>query len=399
MGTVTIFFKPSSVPGREGTLHFRLHHPAGDRTCSSHLTLRQQEWNPLSQRVVAATAERHTRSEAIALQLGRQKKQLEKHLQEAAAAGADRPAAAAVAAFRNAGKITFTAYLLRRIEELERCDRLGTASNYRRAAGSLSRFADGRDLPFGALTPRFVAGYEAWLRQRGVQPNSISFYMRILRAVYNRACTEGLALPPHPFHAVYTGVDRTRKRAVDEKVLRRLRELDLGRRKGLAFARDLFLLSFYCRGMAFADMAYLRRTDLRDGVLTYHRRKTGRRQSVRLERCMQAIISGHDRRETEFLLPILTTRDPEEQYRQYRSALARYNRNLRCLSRLLRLPAALSSYVARHSWATIARKRMIPLSLISEGMGHASEATTRIYLASIDQSLLDKANRKVIGGI
>lgn len=397
MGTVSIFFRPSSVPGREGTLHFRLHHPAGDYTCSSHLKLQRQEWDSHAQHAFAANAERKTYVRDVGRRIERQAALLETLLQEALAAGCDDPAAEAAAAFRRAGKRSFTSYLRFRIGQLEQYGKLGTASNYRRTANSLDRFTQRRDISFESLTPHFVAAYEKWLMQSGVRPNSVSFYMRILRAVYNRARTEGIVLPPHPFHTVYTGVERTRKRAVDEGVLRRLRELDLGHRKGLAFARDLFLLSFYCRGMAFADMAYLRRSDLRDGTLTYRRRKTGRRLSVRLERCMQEILSPYMRSGNEFLLPILSSNNPEEQFRQYRAALTRYNRNLSRLSRLLHLSARLTSYVARHSWATIARNRMIPLTLISEGMGHASESTTRIYLASLDQSLLDEANRKVIG--
>ena len=151
--------------------------------------------------------------------------------------------------------------------------------------------------------------------------------------------------------------------------------------------------------MAFVDMAFLRRDDLKNGALVYCRRKTGQRLIIRIEDCIREILDRHTSRGSEYLLPILPSANAANPYRSYRLALSRYNHRLRVLSQLLRLTHPLTSYVSRHSWATVARNRRIPVSVISEGMGHASEKTTRIYLATLDQSLLDRANRKVIRGL
>lgn len=140
---------------------------------------------------------------------------------------------------------------------------------------------------------RFVEEYGEWLRRRGVVRNTVSFYMRVLRSVYNRAVGERLVAQTYPFGNVYTGIDRTRKRAVDERIIGRLSRLDLRGSAPLALARDLFVFSYCARGMAFVDMAFLRRQDIRDGVVHYVRHKTGQPLSVRLEPCMQAIVARY----------------------------------------------------------------------------------------------------------
>ena len=244
-----------------------------------------------------------------------------------------------------------------------------------------------------------TAAYEAYLiRRRGLTPNTSSFYMRILRAVYNRAVNQGLTAQNNPFRGVYTGVARTAKRAIPQQALRRIRDMQLPEDGPLAFARDMFLFSFYTRGMSFVDMAYLRKTDLKNGTLAYRRRKTGQLLQIRWEPCMQEILERHEATaESAFLLPIIT--DPSEGRRQYVQASHRINRNLKAIGTAAGLAAPLSMYVARHTWASIARSRHIPLSVISDGMGHDSEATTQIYLASIDNCEIDKANRLIIKSI
>lgn len=156
----------------------------------------------------------------------------------------------------------------------------------------------------------------------------------------------------------------------------------------------MFMFSFYTRGMAFVDMAYLRKKDLRGGVLTYRRRKTGQRLHVKWEKCMQEIIDKYPASPTGYLLPIITRSGRERT--QYRNALHLVNSLLKKIALLVGLHTNLTMYVTRHSWASIARSQHIPLSVISEGMGHDSEATTQIYLASLDRSAVDKANRSIL---
>ena len=279
---------------------------------------------------------------------------------------------------------------------LDRLEKQRTAETYMSALKSFRRFVGRPRLAFSELDTDLTAAYEAYLiRRRGLAPNTSSFYMRILRAVYNRAVNQGLTTQNNPFRGVYTGVARTAKRAIPQQALRHIRDMQLHEGGPLAFARDMFLFSFYTRGMSFVDMAYLRKTDLKNGTLAYRRRKTGQLLQIRWEPCMQEILERHEATaESAFLLPIIT--DPSEGRRQYVQASHRINRNLKAIGTAAGLAAPLSMYVARHTWASIARSRHIPLSVISDGMGHDSEATTQIYLASIDNCEIDKANRLII---
>lgn len=274
--------------------------------------------------------------------------------------------------------------------------RFGTARNYDKALRNFSAFLGGKDIRFSQLTPALVGEYNAFLVRRGMVRNSISFYMRIMRAVYNKAVRQGVARGPHPFAEVYTGVDRTRKRAVPEVVVAALCHLPIDDNHGLALARDMFVFSFCARGMAFVDMAYLRKSDVEDGVLRYVRRKTGQLMTVRVEECAGRIMGRYSANAGERVFPILGDGDDGEAYERYYNALNVYNRRLATLSRMLGISCRLTSYTARHSWATVARDHNVPVSIISAGMGHATEQTTRIYIASLENSVIDDANREIL---
>ena len=159
----------------------------------------------------------------------------------------------------------------------------------------------------------------------------------------------------------------------------------------------MFLFSFYTRGMSFVDMAYLKKKDVQNGILSYRRRKTGQLLSIHWEKCMAEIAERYDKEDSEYLLPLI--REPYEARRQYRNASHLINNKLKLISKRLKLSVPLTMYVARHAWASIARSKNIPLSVISEGMGHDSENTTRIYLASLDTAVVDKANRIILKAV
>ena len=237
--------------------------------------------------------------------------------------------------------------------------------------------------------------YEAYLKSHGVAMNTVSFYNRILRAVYNRAVEKEMTVQRYPFKHVYTGIDKTVKRALPLKIIKRIKELDLPLKSSLDFTRDMFLFSFYTRGMSFIDMAYLKKKDLQNGILSYRRRKTGQQLFIKWEKSMQEIIDKYPANENSYLLPIIKT-DRNERL-QYKNALRLVNNKLKEISVSIGLQSKLTMYVSRHSWASIAKSQNIPLSVISAGMGHDSENTTRIYLASLDNSMIDKANELILG--
>ena len=239
--------------------------------------------------------------------------------------------------------------------------------------------------------------YESWLKGTGVCPNTSSYYMRNLRAIYNRAVSEGLVVQRNPFKHVYTGIDKTKKRAVSLSVIRRIRDLDLNK-KSLIFARDIFMFSFYTRGMSFVDMAFLKKKDLQNGILTYRRKKP-------VSNC----LSNGKSPCRNLLINTIPLKLPTC-YQLFRTMVwtngintkmkhNRINRNLKHIGKQIGLGIPLTTYVARHAWASIAQSKNVSLPVISEALGHDSEQTTRIYLASLDASIVDTANSLILMSI
>lgn len=293
---------------------------------------------------------------------------------------------------------TFFAFFETQISRIKEHNRSGTAYNYLAAFNSFYKFREGEDLTIDSIDCELIEDYEAFLKSEKVSMNSSSFYMRILRAVYNRAVDKGLIEQQFPFKRVYTGVEKTVKRALPVKEIKRIKNLDLSDNPLCEYARDMFLLSFYTRGMSFVDMAHLRKDDLRRGVLSYRRRKTGQLLHIKWERCMQEIVRRYRMDDSTYLLPIVKDAQSgtTSQYYKYKGELCKVNNQLKKIAQEIGLAIPLTMYVARHSWASAARTKNIPLSIISESMGHDSEATTQIYLASLDSAAIDKANSLIL---
>ena len=275
----------------------------------------------------------------------------------------------------------------------------GTAHVYRSSLNAIIAYCGEEDLLFSEVTSEWLKGFEVYLRSRGCSWNTVSTYLRTFRAVYNRAVDLRKApYVPHLFRSVYTGTRADHKRALCDDDMKKV-FAKLSRTSGVPFAvcqaQELFILMFSLRGMPFVDLAYLRKSDLRDNVITYRRRKTGQQLFIRWEKCMQEILDKYPVNETEYLLPIITKRD-EDYRKQYANELHRVNHLLKKIGKQLDLSIPLTMYVGRHSWASIAKSRNVPISVISEGMGHDSENTTQIYLASLDTSVVDRANKKIL---
>lgn len=292
--------------------------------------------------------------------------------------------------------ISFFSLIRKRIAILKEEKLNGTAVNHIHTLNSFSSFANGKDITIQMITQELMERYEAWLRNKGLKRNSISFYMRILRAVYNIAVKDGLTQQTYPFSKVYTGTDKTPKRAVKEDVIKEIANLDLQDNETLQKTRDLFLLSYSLCGMPFVDMASLKPANIKSGILTYERHKTGEPISFTIPSLAETIITRYAQKDSPYVLPIITSTDSNEAYKQYHTALVEYNRNLRSLSELLNGNVHLTSYVARHSWATSARQHGYPASAIGKALGHTNERTTQTYLDAIDNEVIDKMNNAVL---
>ena len=284
---------------------------------------------------------------------------------------------------------TFIDYMIKHLKEE---NRQKTAAILLTAKTSFNRFHTGQDILLDKIDNDLMQKYETWLKTSGVMKNTISCYMRALRSAYNQAVKRGLTQQRNPFANIFTRIDKTTKRAVNEDVIIRLHNLDLKEYPELALARDLFMFSFYMRGISFVDMINLRKNNVKNGYITYSRSKTKQMLAIKIEPCMEEIVSRYELQVIEdYLLPIYSI-----QNRDNSSQLRKHNKRLKRISEILGLEKSLSSYVSRHTWASLAFRKGIPVEVISESMGHENESTTRIYLASLGQSVVDKANAEII---
>ncbi len=290
----------------------------------------------------------------------------------------------------------FCAFARSVADQMKRIGKERLSETYHSSVNSFLRFrgVEG-DVPLEDVDADLMSEYEAYLQGQGLVPNTTSFYMRNLRAIYNRAVEKKLVDDRQPFRHVYTGIGKTVKRAVTPEIMSRIKQLDVPSGSLLELARDLFMFSFYTRGMSFIDMAHLKKKDLQNGLLVYRRQKTGQQLFIKWEQPMQEIVSRYADPESPYLLPIIT-RPGEDERRQYLSAIHRINTRLKEIGNRVNATITLTSYVSRHGWASIAKSRNVPIAVISEALGHESESTTRIYLASLDSSVVDNANSKVI---
>ena len=291
------------------------------------------------------------------------------------------------------------------VTELEMNGQYGTAHVCGSVLRSVMAFG-GEGLPVSGITPLWLKAYEGYLLHKGGKGlawNTVSTYMRMLRSISHQAAEQGIPFThsiDDLFAYVFTGYEPTAKRAISPLLIRRLVNLDLEKKPALRFSRDMFLLSFYLRGIPFVDLVHLRKTDVKHNTIYYYRHKTRQQLSVHIESYAAQIINRYknEAASSPYLLPILSLTG-EDGYRQYKSALRLYNQHLHTLSKMLRLSIPLTSYVARHSWATTAKDEGVAISVISESLGHTSEKVTHVYLASFDNNAMSKANKKVIATI
>ena len=293
------------------------------------------------------------------------------------------------------GKHSFFYYMETVVKYYKRMEQIRTGETYQSALNSFKRFRKNIDVSLEDIESELLQTYVSYLKGKGLSHNTTSFYLHRLRATYNRAIDENLIEPKFPFKRINTSIEKTVKRAISIEAIRKLKSMELDESSSKAFSRDMFLFSFYTRGMSFIDIAYLKKKDIKNGMLTYRRKKTGQRLQIHWESCMQQIVNKYPAfSDSPYLFPILT--NSQEERTQYHATLTRINRHLKEFGQMLELNIPLTMYVARHSWATTAYREGIPLSVISEGMGHESEKTTQIYLASLENETLDKANRQII---
>jgi len=399
MTSIKIKFRTSSVSTKEGTLFYQVIHEREVRQINTSYKLFPIEWDKRLAQIRLSPLFSEPRQvylselrDKVEDDTSRLEKIVSRLEHSAEVYTSDKIVDLFLSSSNNEGFISFTQKL---ISQLKLIGKGRTSETYTTVLNSFIRFHGEDDIPTKNIDSSIITKYEAFLKTKGLSQNSTSFYMRNLRAIYNRAVEKGLTVQQNPFKHVYTGIDKTVKRAIPMASIRQIKDMDLTLFPSIDYARDMFMFSFYTRGMSFVDMAFLKKKNLQNGILSYRRQKTNQQLFIKWEKPMQEIIKKYDTRGTPYLLPIIM--DTNKNVRlQYKNAAHLINKKLKQLGGKLEIPAPLTMYVARHSWASIAKSKNIPISVISEGMGHDSENTTRIYLASLDTSIVDKANKLIL---
>ena len=257
-------------------------------------------------------------------------------------------------------------FILQYIDTLLEEGKQSTAASYTSGLYSLLRFCSLRKINFKDIDYVFVTDYIHYLRMRGISENSIHMYLSNFRAVYNKARKQGIRVcGENPFAGLNVRRQETVKRALSKEEIALIASADLRRYPQLEAARDLFMFSFYCRGMSFVDVIRLKHDGIVRDTIFYTRSKTGQRLQIGLLPAMKEIIEKY-RTSGPYIFPYIHGQSPRDAYTQYRYSLGTVNRYLKRLGTLLNIGIPLTTYVARHSWATIAKNEGIPLSLISE---------------------------------
>lgn len=410
--TVSVKFRPSTVETKEGYLYFQFICNRKVRTVTTPYRIYPEEWNAkLSSICLGGESPRRERylqeiHLAIRGDLDRLLNKI-RRLERAGGYSLDH----IISYYRSDDIKYFSEFVEELASTLENNRQQRLAEAYRVTANSLKTFNQGSDILLTSINSFVMEEYELYMKQKGSSLNTISFYIRNIRSVYNKAVKDGLIdrQRENPFQEVFTGVAKTRKRAVKQNVIKSLLQLKIKEvfsakrprnlkelKKSLTFSRDLFVLSFYLRGISFIDLAHLTKSNLSEGFITYVRCKTGQQIEIAVTSRISDIIGryAHLCSCSDFLLPIMCN---QEGRLSYLSALKRQNTHLKELSSMLGLEKTLTTYVSRHSWASIAQSKGYPISVISQGLGHESEKTTRIYLDSFDYSVLHKANSDITG--
>lgn len=399
MATIKVVFRGSSHDSGIGSLYYRIIHGRRMRQVHSGCRVMREEWNLETGEINFKSVE-SSRVEYLNEARSRLKEGATRFsliIADFMRSGREYSVDDVVARYHIPDAVVgFLSFTRRHISALRQIGKGRSAEHYATALNSLIRFNGSVEIPFDDFTGGLMQKYENSLKEQGLCPNSISYYMRKLRSIYNLAVEQGLTVQRNPFRHVYTGIAKTDKRAVTLTIIKRMRELDLSGDPLSELARDIFLFSFCTRGMAIIDIAFLRKSNIKNGMLIYRRQKTGQQLTVRWEVRMQEIVTRHGVGDSEFLFPLIHSGKTDYR-RQFLNAYSKLIRRLKKIGEMLGLAEPLTFHRSRHAWASIARDINVPLSVISEGMGHESEKTTRIYLASLDTSLVDKANSDIMG--
>lgn len=290
------------------------------------------------------------------------------------------------------------------IKNLRNIKHIGNAEVYENLLRMLKKFRKDKDLLFTDLTVKLINEFDYFLRERDLRDSSISTYMRTLRAVINKAIEEGICpIDSYPFkkYKVQKLKATSRKIAISKSDLIKISNLNLDQNAHLFHTKNYFLLSYFLRGINFVDLAKLKWTDIIDGRISYVRTKTGKAYSIALLEPALEIISYYEKINSDsiYILPILHEKrhkTVQSQMNRVRKIRTRVNLELKEIAKMVGIRDDITTYVSRHSWATIMKYEGVSIEVIQEGMGHSDSATTQIYLKDFEHNVVDEESKKAL---
>lgn len=289
--------------------------------------------------------------------------------------------------------------------------RVGNAKTFQELRTSLTKFCCSLDFYFIDIDTEWLKHYEQWLRvEKHYSDNSIGIRFRSLRVLYNSAITDGLIRKTdYPFDTfkVSRFKEATAKRSLTKEDIRRIMDCEVRTltkypKPFLQLAKDLFLFSYLSCGINLTDILHIRHADIVDGRLVINRQKTGKLLSFQLQAAALGIIDKYSQTnhtQQDYVFPVLKRSvhvTAQQQYGRVQRTNKRINRYLKLIGEHLHLPITLTTYVARHSFATVLKRSGVSTSIISESLGHSSEKITQIYLDSFENSQIDAAMQNLL---
>lgn len=422
--TVKFCFVKSKLIHGTGKLQMRVTRQRKTSTITTPYILYEDEWDEKKQKIIINEKVLIKRKkELISINSKLQKdKQLINKTVELLESRGDYSAKDILQNFSNSQHgVMFCEYVNSKVEYLKKANRFGTAEAYKYAAVSFLKFLGKKDIDIYKINAALIKSYEQYLFAENKQKNTISCYMRSLRAVYNQAVHENIIskkkTKSNPFSGAFTGNAKTGKRAIgvdsilkmtkvkaedikcSYKRLEKTKLNSISKSITLPIAIDVFMFSLYTQGMSFSDIVNLKKENIKGDFIRYKRKKTGQQITIGMEDCTMEIIKRYSDKNSNYIFPILRSIETGSEYLKWKKTnlfLARYNKSLKKLARYAGIDEHLTSYVARHSWASIASQEGISIATISKGMGHESEKTTRIYISQLDYSDVGRANKRIL---
>jgi integrase len=299
-------------------------------------------------------------------------------------------------------RTTIFAYFALKIQHLKDRKQIGNAKVYIDTLSQLKTYVDNKDFSFSQLDYSFLVKFETHLKSKGLSDNGISVRFRTIRALFNSAIDENFAkrdiYPFDKFKISERYSTKTQKRAITKEDIKKVEALIFKKNTSEFEAQQYFLFSYYGQGINFVDIANLKWRNLINGRIFYKRAKTGNELNFKLAEPALNIIEhfrlAKNSLQNDYIFPILNTDihlTPTQKHNRVHKVLTRVNKDLKNIGKEAGVVTPLTSYVARHTFATVLKRSGVNTAVISEAMGHQTEAITQTYLKSFENSIIDEA--------